>query len=274
MICQLCGNNTKLEDSHIIPKFFYKYIKKNSPTKRFRNNINPNIALQDGEKKKFLCSECEDKFSKLEKSFSRKVFNFAKEEKLNPIKADKEIIDFVISVIWRTLKDRMNTNFGLDEMMEYEKELVNQFLKDCEEYFNNYNINLFNQYNFHIIPLNNDSIKYLNIPNNEIVNKHGSDCSYRAFSTKEGEKEDYLIYYVLVPYFLFIVEILPNNKNHDIWKGTLLKENETILDCKNMKIDGICIEILETVRKNITNTAKNISQKQIDDIFKKANLSK
>lgn len=70
-ICRLCKQECELKDSHIVPKFFYNLIKKNSPTGRFRTTDNPNIPYQYGKKLPFLCGDCEEKFSKYETYFSQ-----------------------------------------------------------------------------------------------------------------------------------------------------------------------------------------------------------
>ncbi|REK71975.1 hypothetical protein DX130_19980 [Paenibacillus paeoniae] len=38
--CALCGKIAKLEESHIIPKFVFRYLKKDSFTGRLRVDIN------------------------------------------------------------------------------------------------------------------------------------------------------------------------------------------------------------------------------------------
>src|SRR3989338_3970148 len=50
--------------AHFIPKFVFDWIKKTSATGYLRQAININKRLQDGAKEKFLCLECENKFSK------------------------------------------------------------------------------------------------------------------------------------------------------------------------------------------------------------------
>lgn len=75
-LCALCPKEvSELCDSHIIPKLVYKRIRtrKNS---RFRDLSNIKKPLQDGEKHKMLCAECEEKFSAWENKFTGSVPNF------------------------------------------------------------------------------------------------------------------------------------------------------------------------------------------------------
>lgn len=94
-----------------------------------------NKPMQDGEHKPFPCCDCEDMFSKFEDYFKREVFQKATKNKLNPIELNEKIFNFSVSVIWRTLKDRIVSNYKLDELHPYEIEKMNTFLNDCQKYF-------------------------------------------------------------------------------------------------------------------------------------------
>jgi hypothetical protein len=73
--CAMCGQVKKLCESHIIPKFFGNYIKKNSPSGGLRNPNNVNKREQDIYKENLLCDECEEIFSKLETYFQNNIFS-------------------------------------------------------------------------------------------------------------------------------------------------------------------------------------------------------
>lgn len=47
--CALCQNISQLEESHIIPKFVFRYLNKTSH-EAIRSLDNPNKVIQDGEK--------------------------------------------------------------------------------------------------------------------------------------------------------------------------------------------------------------------------------
>jgi len=68
--CRLCEQDSDLQESHIIPKFVYTYLKDTSPTKKIREANNVNLRKQDGIKLHWLCKACELKFSGWEKYFS------------------------------------------------------------------------------------------------------------------------------------------------------------------------------------------------------------
>ena len=101
-ICNLCDNHRELAESHIIPKFVFKWMKETGG-KYFRTPLNPNKRIQDGVKEHLLCNECEQKFSKSEKWFANNIFypHLNKQEKF--IKYDENLGRFIISVLWRYL---------------------------------------------------------------------------------------------------------------------------------------------------------------------------
>ncbi|MGX5569516.1 hypothetical protein ACWKT7_27940 [Bacillus toyonensis] len=104
-ICALCKKESELEESHIISKFAYKGLKKETFTGRIRTPDEPNIPLQDGTKKYLLCGVCEDLFNEYETPFSKKIYYPFKENKLDqPISYDGDwLYRFITSVHWRVL---------------------------------------------------------------------------------------------------------------------------------------------------------------------------
>lgn len=149
MRCELHNAEADLCESHIIPKFVYKWMKKTGPG-RFRQMGKLNSPLQDGIKKYMLCKECEDKFSKKEKWFSEKVFYPYIEDNELVIKNEKELMYFVVSVLWRVLKlfkdDGNDYNFKSD-LDNAEREWRNYLLSDTS--MSKYN-------NFHLFLINSD----------------------------------------------------------------------------------------------------------------------
>lgn len=132
--CRLCQLNKELQESHITPKLFFRQIKTTSPTKRLRNNMNPNKAEQDGEKKAFMCSDCEEKFSKYEKFFSILYYQITKSHGLASINTGSDNANnadnvkfFVLSVTWRNLK--VLRERGITELTEREYEKIDESIE-------------------------------------------------------------------------------------------------------------------------------------------------
>ena len=77
-ICALCRKNEELQNSHIIPEFYYKMVYDQVP-RRFRvvstESIVPDRYEQKGLREKLLCKNCELKFSRLENYAKRSFFD-------------------------------------------------------------------------------------------------------------------------------------------------------------------------------------------------------
>lgn len=103
--CQLCGGQKLLRNSHIIPKFVLRWLKRTS-VGGIRSVNNPNQRVQDGEKIYMLCADCELLFSKWEKEFSETIFipihESSGEQKV--IGYRNWALKFAVSVSWRSLK--------------------------------------------------------------------------------------------------------------------------------------------------------------------------
>src|SRR4051812_354965 len=72
--CALCGTASTLKESHIIPKFVFKYLKSTSGSGYLRDGQKPKLRVQDGFKTELLCDSCEQEFSKHESWFHTQVF--------------------------------------------------------------------------------------------------------------------------------------------------------------------------------------------------------
>ena len=100
--CKLCGEESELLISHIIPKFVFRWMRETGG-KYFRAPINPNVRKQDGFKQKLLCKKCEANLSISEKWFSENVFKPYLETHNNVVKYTPDMSRFIISVLCRIL---------------------------------------------------------------------------------------------------------------------------------------------------------------------------
>lgn len=103
VICRLCEQESDLQESHIIPKFIYAYLKDTSPTGKLREGQNINLRKQDGIKLNWLCKSCENTFSDWEKYFAEKIFH-PLQEGTTPIQYNEKFLKFCVSISWRVLK--------------------------------------------------------------------------------------------------------------------------------------------------------------------------
>lgn len=103
-ICALTNEECELQLSHILPKFVWRY-QKNTGSNYWRDNINPNIATQDGPKKYLLGRYAEQEFSKRETWFANNIFYpfCANQLKKSKVFYKEELYYFCVSVLWRIL---------------------------------------------------------------------------------------------------------------------------------------------------------------------------
>lgn len=112
--CKLCKKESELQESHIIPKFVFKWLKTTSATGLLRKSINPNLPIQDGIKEKLLCKACEQKFCLFESHFAKNIFYpYQRDKKIN-FNIDKNIHLFAISLSWRIGYYSLNSLKGFE----------------------------------------------------------------------------------------------------------------------------------------------------------------
>src|SRR5437870_2519070 len=104
--CSLCGKGKELRASHIIPKFVGKWLKKTSGTGFMVSATQASKRVQDLTILHLLCSECEQRFSKLETYFANEIFFPFHEKKARSFAYDRRLEAFVISLCWRAIKIR------------------------------------------------------------------------------------------------------------------------------------------------------------------------
>jgi len=99
--CLLCGRPAPLQASHIIPKFVFDWLKETSATGFLRRAVAPNVRVQDGEKRKLLCRDCEAKFARWEKRFAEHLFVPYQKDRKAALRYEKWLLLFSVSVAWR-----------------------------------------------------------------------------------------------------------------------------------------------------------------------------
>ena len=72
-LCALHDIEEPLQASHIIPKLFYRHLKRDAGNHPFYNIGSK--QLQDGYKIPLLCHDAEEQFSKYEDYFARYIFS-------------------------------------------------------------------------------------------------------------------------------------------------------------------------------------------------------
>ena len=294
--CAMCRQVKKLCESHIIPKFFGNYIKKNSPSGGLRNPNNVNKREQDIYKENLLCDECEEIFSKLETYFQNNIFsivgvklsdkekllridtNFENNKKLlkkysekeiNDIIVTREIFDFVVSIFYRY---SICSSFDESEWSDEEKKLLNNFRKKGKEYFLGNKKIEFNG-KFYLI----NSKKILENIKDHINENFAIEALYTGTNIllqllpeniEDKNEEKYAKITIIVPHFIMVYELYPNEKI-DVPSSEELKIGNIIFK-KNSCISKYLINyIFNRVKEDLEKGRASLSNNQILNILKR-----
>lgn len=131
--CRLCRKEADLQLSHIVPKFVFKWLKETAASP-LRHSQKPNVRVQDGEKLYFLCSNCENLFSKWENAFSQNIFYPLQNEQLNKrhLQYGDWCLKFAVSLSWRFLA--YGKEKGIDQISTEQFAKVDEALETWREY--------------------------------------------------------------------------------------------------------------------------------------------
>lgn len=100
--CRLCHRFRELRESHVVPRFVFKWLKRTGAP-GFRSPLVPNKRQQDGAKLKLLCDECEGRFNRLETKFANELFWPHINDGVERFEYDRSLYRFAISLFWRRL---------------------------------------------------------------------------------------------------------------------------------------------------------------------------
>ncbi|WP_437720967.1 hypothetical protein [Sorangium sp. So ce861] len=102
--CRLCKVDKVLRQSHVVPKFVFRWLKKSSPG-HLRTVETPNRRSQDGPTRAWLCDDCEQRLSGWENEFAAKVFEPLHQDPLRRagVRYESWALNFAVSISWRTL---------------------------------------------------------------------------------------------------------------------------------------------------------------------------
>lgn len=104
-LCKLCQDSDDLRVSHVLPRFFGKYLKETSTT-GFLTAVDENgkpSRSQDLYKRELLCNRCESVLNEAETFFANTIFHPFKKGELKTIPVDDRLGRFAVSVGLRAL---------------------------------------------------------------------------------------------------------------------------------------------------------------------------
>lgn len=218
MKCRLCRSEFKPEEeSHIIPSFVFRWLKKTSATGYIRHSEQINRRPQDGLKCHFLCGECEDLFGKFETEFSKRIFHPYVQNDTHHTEYCEYFLRFSTSCIWRVLE--YTTQEGLPPHFRGRHSSA---LSEAKEKWRKYLIgeNEFPEENtIHCLPVSGVISSDMKLPdriNRYYMRAIGGDV---ACSNTEA-----FVYVKLGPFILFGLIAYPDPTH---WVGTKIDKNGT-----------------------------------------------
>jgi hypothetical protein len=110
--CILCHAKPPIQNSHIVPAFVIRRLKKGSALDTLIHSDRLEKVFHDGWKGPYLCTDCEQKFSKLEGRFCTSVYDPWDKGALTTFQYGPELLLFGASLIFRYLHFAMEGNPG------------------------------------------------------------------------------------------------------------------------------------------------------------------
>jgi len=212
--CRLCGVESNLQLSHILPAFAIRWLKESSGTGHVRRSDSPNLRVQDGEKRRWLCIACEGLLGQSETIFAGELFHPYTNGKASQFDYGPWLLRFCVSVSWRVLL------FQRDEtavMKDYAPDTIAR----CNEAESTWRAFLLGQrpnpgpFQQHLLPL--DGIAEIsNRPDNLAPNLNRYFMRTIDMDIFRGKNTKYV--YAKLGRFVIVGFILENHPNH--WKGT------------------------------------------------------
>jgi len=261
-ICKLCSNKKILRKSHIFPNFIISWLRETG-SGYFRMAENPNVKYQDIPKGRFFCEDCEQLFCEGERDFSEKIFYPYLENKPQKFEYSKSLYYFLISVLWRVLRSKLD---------DYKNE-HRVFVKEIDKYEEEWRYFLLHKKNSMVSDVHlfmTDFVKSSYIPvkgfNRYMV--RGIDGTVLSNSSE---------CYVYVKFSRFCVFAPITKYDESKWVNTKISDKGgTWSSPQEIKDGRIGQFLVERIRSAFTRYNKNISEKQKQSVreYQKKNIEK
>lgn len=260
-ICALCNNEANLKESHLIPKFVGKWLKRTSATGYLRDIDNINKRQQDIPKEYLLCHDCEILFSGWEKLFSEQIFlpYLDREQYVSSYK--EWLAKFCASLSWRTLIHIKRQNNDFNDESEY-------FLKQttqAENHLRNFllgNASNLDQYEQHIFPLSEiekppESLDFPSNINRYFLRSIGIDVL-------TGDEDIYT--FTKLPTFLIIGII--SSKYSKQMRSSRVSIKQGVLRPSNLVMPEYLLGYMKDKAREIQLKISDISEEQSNKVYK------
>lgn len=255
--CKLCGKSAVLQNSHIIPRSYYKRLKRESNQLLIivdNDEIEPRLSNSDP-KEKLLCTECEQFLSVKYESYGTKIFRTSK----NVIKQDdritingfdyKRFYLYFISILWRASLASHDSFKNIDLGDEFE-----DLLKFCI-INNRMKLGRGNSLKIdHFVRLS--VVRVIDSSNN--ISDDLIKCVMMNFRMDRSNIEKVVIYYLMLEGFLIVYSLSPGKDIHDVRARRLPSQLVSGSSANIMKVEiGELKEIREMFNLAINKSKKH-----------------
>lgn len=267
-ICALCKKESELKLSHIIPKFVFRALKKDSFTGKLRLSSEPNRAIQDGDKMHLLCGECEKNFNEFETIFSNKVFiPFKNDGFKTTLKYDGDWLNrFITSVSWRILfLDIKYFEEEQDSKKKIDKKRL-LLIKKAEEIMRTYllreRMNIDNLKN-HIFFF--DTVEEADgLPNNLHTTMQGSVFGFSVGYNQEDT------FYIMTNLSGIVIVTIIKEHSQEKWRNTFVKNEPGKIKLPQI-VDSPVMSEIPRIQKKLEAYKTDLSENQRKQIIDKIN---
>lgn len=259
--CALCGAETNLELSHIVPKMVMRTLKKTA-VGNIRNSENPNIPAQDSEKHYMLCGNCEDLFSKKETYFANTIFHpYIKKEKIK-FDYDSKLFYFLTSMSWRSLyldliDFKENHVVGIDAL---------ECLISCEKIMKDYLLNNRNNIDtieHHVFFF--DEIREIT-GNTDMAELRPHTTFHRGITSYTFCFEDNDTYGTITNMMGIVLITLYKKGIEEKWERTEISNGIGSIEAKDQQITSVVGNEFTNILKTAQSASDLISEKQMEKI--------
>lgn len=252
MQCRLCDNEAKLEISHIVPSFIYKWLKETSATGFIRCGLEPNKRVQDGFKEEFLCPKCEDLLCNWETEFSKIVFHPLVSKQAHKFRYSDWMLKFTVSLSWRVLKYMLEKH-ELPHLNESMLAETQNALHQWEDFLLGKTPNP-GKFQQHVIPL--DTIDSATRPLPLNINRY----LLRSVDLDVVTSGEQAYVYIKLPYILIIGFIHISSPNQ--WNGTKVHVKTGVLGGTDYQLPDFILNHLIEKSENSDKIKDKFSDKQ------------
>ena len=258
-VCKFCNQNEAIENSHVIPKAIYDWLKKTAPSPYIRSVHNPTQRVQDGLKSALLCNDCEVNFSKIEDDFNRgfftKVANYRKPcPKLLPITSNVLKCFYVIA--WRVLAD----SYYFPKENDYTDAEFKEFPVFLDKIKAAIDSDNLTDFRVHLIPCEKSVLVRIGLPK---VEWHIYERSITAEPRIWNNWERFLIY-IQIPFSIIVFEIVKNET--DEWSGTLLEKEKSLDLSKISSVPDYVGDLIGLKYQEFESSKLQLTKSQIDTL--------